>query len=236
MVLAYSSKRKRWRKRRRTKKREREKEREKKKREGILKKGEWERKGVRVSQLALHAMALHFSKKTFHRLAPPNLTLARLQSLAITLICCQLLHSITSSPNTLKEEECTSYDPGLCYSTSFRTCSYAKKGDILCTSNPKALRQRIMLPRSMVSTYCYVYNLALLFAWVGMVWVLSSASSSHQKEESSTTICDHATTSATPRLWFIYAAGNFAQVCAKVSQCSSILHSYLSPFEHSLIL
>ena len=56
------------------------------------------------------------------------------------------------------------------------------------------------------------------------------------KEESSITICDHATTAATPRLPFICAAGKYAQVCAKVSQCSSILHSYLSSFEHSLIL
>ena len=80
-----------------------------------------------------------------------------------------------------------------------------------------------------------VYNRALLFAWVGMDWVLSSISSPHQLEESSTTTCDHASIAATPRLPSIHAAGKYTQVCAKVSQCSSILHSYLSPFEHSLI-
>ena len=108
---------------------------------------------MRVSQLALHtskailcarlqAVALHFSRKTFHHLAPPNLALARLQSLAITLIRCQLCIVFTSSPNTRKEEECSPYDPGLCYSILFGTCSYAKKGDILCTSNLKALCQQ----------------------------------------------------------------------------------------------
>ena len=74
------------------------------------------------------------------------------------------LHSVASSPNACKEEEYSPYNPGLCYSTLFGTCSYAKKGDVLCTTNPKALCQRIMPPRSMVSTHCYVYNLALLFA------------------------------------------------------------------------
>ena len=63
------------------------------------------------------------------------------------------LHSVTSSPNARKEEECSSYNLELCYSTQFGTCSYAKKGDILCTSNPKALWQQIMPPRSMVSTH-----------------------------------------------------------------------------------
>ena len=49
------------------------------------------------------------------------------------------LHSVANSPNARKEEECSSYDPGFCYSTPFGTCSYAKKGDILCTSNPKSI-------------------------------------------------------------------------------------------------
>ena len=81
----------------------------------------------------------------------------------------------------------------------------------------------------------YVYDLPLIIRLSsdGLSDLLRF--SSHQKEESSTTICDHATTAATPRLPSIYAAGKYAQVCAKVSQCSSILHSYLSPFEHSLI-
>ena len=114
----------------------RRKEREKK--EGIYKKGECERKGMRVSQLALHtskailcarlqAVALHFSRKTFRHLAPPNLALTRLQSLAVTLIRCQLCIASLAAPMHAKEEECSSYDPGLCYSTLIGTCSYAQK-------------------------------------------------------------------------------------------------------------
>ena len=145
-------------------KRKREKNKKERKKEGIYKKGEWERKGMRVSQLALHtskailcarlqAVALHFSRKTFRHLAPPNLALVRLQSLAITLIRCQLCIASLAAPTHAKEKECSSYDLGLCYSTLFGTCSYAKKGDVLCTSNPKALCQQIMPPRSMVSTH-----------------------------------------------------------------------------------
>ena len=63
------------------------------------------------------------------------------------------LHSITSIPNACKEEECSSYDLGICYSTLFGTCSFAKKRDVLCTSNPNALCLWIMPPRSMVSTH-----------------------------------------------------------------------------------
>ena len=128
-----------------------------------------------MSQLALHisktvlcaclqAVALHFSRKNLSPLCstPPC-------SRALVKPCYNshplpALHSIASSPNACKEEEYSPYDPGLCYSTLFGTCSYAKKGDVLCTTNPKALCQRIMPPRSMVSTHCYVYNLALLFA------------------------------------------------------------------------
>ena len=73
-----------------------------------------------------------------------------------------------------------------------------------------------------------------LFAWVGMV--PSSVSACIRREESLTTRCNHVTTAATSRLSSIYAAGKYTQVCAKVIQCSPILHSYLSPFEHSSTL
>ena len=168
-------------------------------------------------------MAIHFSRKTFHHLAPPNLALTRLQSLAITLICCQLCIASLAAPTHAKEEECSSYDIGLCYSNPFGTCSYAKKGDVLCTSNSNALCLWIMPPRSMVSTHSRVYEMALIIrlSWHGALLRFSP----HQKGESSTTMCDHATTTATPRLPSIYAAGKYTQVCAKVSQCSSILYS-----------
>jgi hypothetical protein len=53
-----------------------------------------------------------------------------------------------------------------------------------------------------------VYDLALLFAWVGMVWVPSYASAHIKKEEWSTTIGDHITAATTSKLLSIYAAGN----------------------------
>ena len=69
---------------------------------------------MRVSQQALHtskailcaclqAVALHFSKKTFHCLAPPNLALARLQSLAITPTRCQLCIVSLAAPMHAKK-------------------------------------------------------------------------------------------------------------------------------------
>ena len=67
-----------------------------------------------MSQLGLHtseavlcarlqAMALHFSRKTFHRLALPNLALVCLQSLAITLIRCQLCIVSLAAPTHAKK-------------------------------------------------------------------------------------------------------------------------------------
>ena len=116
---------------------------------------------MRVSRLALHtskavlcarlqAVALHFSRKTFRHLSPPNLALARLHSLTITLIRCQLLHSVASSPNARKRRGMLLLWSRALLLTPFGTCSYVKKGDIPCTSNPKVLCQRIVPPRSMV--------------------------------------------------------------------------------------
>ena len=51
----------------------------------------------------LQAVALHFSRKTFHRLAPPNLALTRLQSLAITPIHCQLCIASLAAPTHAKK-------------------------------------------------------------------------------------------------------------------------------------
>ena len=180
---------------------------------------------MRVSQLALHtskvvlcarlqAVALHFNRKIFHHLPQPNLALARLQSLAITLIRFQLCIASLAAPTHAKEEECSSYDTGLCYSNPLGTCSYAKKGDVLCTSNPKALCQQIMPSSSTVSTHqpCVQHGLLVHLCRHGALLCFSL----HQKEESSTTIRNHATTAAAPRHPFIYAAGKYTQVYAKV--------------------
>ena len=82
------------------KRRKKEKKRERKKRGCIYKKRRVRKEG---NQLALHTMALHFSRKIFHRLAPPNLALARLQSLAITPIYCQLCIASLVAPTHAKK-------------------------------------------------------------------------------------------------------------------------------------
>ena len=101
------------------------------------------------------------------------------------------------------------------------------------------LQSQSVVPMDHATKVYGFYTLAMcttwpwLFAWVGMV--SSSVSARIKREESWTTRCNHATTAATPRLTSIYVAGKYAQVCTKVSQCSSTLHSYLSPFEYSLM-
>ena len=117
-----------------------------------------------MSQLALHtskavlcarlqAVALHFSRIFF---SPPGSTQPCSRELAKPCHNSHplpALHSVANSPNTRKEEECSSFDPGLCYSTSFGTCSYEQKEVYFAPPIPKALCQRIMPPRSMVSTH-----------------------------------------------------------------------------------
>ena len=196
-------------------------------------------KRVRVSHLALHtskavlcarlqAVALHFSRKTFHHLAPPNLALERLQSLAITPIYCQLCIASLVAPTHAKKRNAPLTIRGFVTPPHLAHAHIAKKGDVLCTSNPKALCQQIMPPRSTVSTHlpCVEPSLLVYLCRHGALLRFSL----HQKEESSTTIRDHATAAAAPRHPFIYAAGKYTQVYAKVIQCSPILHSFLSPF------
>ena len=122
-------------------------------------------------------MAIHFSRKTFCHLAPPNLALARLQSLAITLIRCQLCIASLAAPMHAKEEECSSYDPGLCYSTLIGTCSYAQK-----RRRTLHLESQSIVPTDQATMVHGFYTLAVcttwpwLLAWVRMVWVPSSTS------------------------------------------------------------
>ena len=140
----------------------RKKRKREKKREGIYKKrGEW--KGVSELAGSTHiegylmctpsSCGITLQQKN---ISPPGSTQPCSRVLAKPCHNSHLLpalHSVASSPNACKEEECSSYDPRLCYSTSFGTCSYAKKGDVFCTSNPKALCQQIMPPRCTVSTH-----------------------------------------------------------------------------------
>ena len=116
----------------RKKKNEKNEKREKKR--VYIKKGGVRKEGseseldscTHVKGYLVHALKLWqytSAEKTFRHLAPHNLALARLQSLAITLIRCQLCIASLAAPMHAKEEECSSYDPGLCYSTLIGTCS-----------------------------------------------------------------------------------------------------------------
>ena len=202
-------------------------------------------KRVRVSHLALHtskavlcarlqAVALHFSRKTFHHLAPPNLALERLQSLDITPIYCQLCIASLVAPTHAKKRNASLTIRGFASPLRLAHAHMQRKETYFAPPIPKhCANGSCHLGPWFLHTSC-VYDLTLIIhlSWHGALLRFGS----HQKEESSTTIYDHATTAATPRHPSIYAASKYAQVCAKVRQCSSILHSYLSPFEHSLIL
>ena len=117
-----------------------------------------------MSQLALHtsktvlcarlqAVALHFSRKTFHHLAPPNLTLARLRSLAITLIRRQLCTASLASPTPAKKRNAPLTIRGFATPTHLAHAHMQRKETYFAPPIPKALCQRIMPPRSMVSTH-----------------------------------------------------------------------------------
>ena len=135
---------------------------------------------MRVSQLALHtskailcarlqSMALHFSRKTFHHLAPPNLALARLQSLAITLIHCQLCIASLAAPTHAKKRNAPltirgfTIPPLLAHAHMQRKETYFAPpipkhcANISCHLSPRFLH---------TSREC---NLAFLFTCVGMV-------------------------------------------------------------------
>ena len=196
------------------------------------------------SQLALHTstailcahlqvVALHFSRKTFHRLALPNLALVCLQSLAITLIRCQLCIASLASPTHVKKRNAPLTIWGFASPPRLAHAHMQRKETYFAPPIPKHCANGSCHQGLWFLHTSRVYDLALIIR-LSMHGALLG-SSSHKKGESSTTRCDHATTAATPRLPSMYATGKYTQVCAKVSQCSSTLHSYLSPFEYSLM-
>jgi len=201
-----------------------------------------------VSQLALHlsnavlcarlqAVSLHFSGKK--NISPPGSTQPCSHALAKPSHNSHplpTLHSVASSPNARKKRNVPLTIRGFATPPCLAHAHMQRKGTYFAPLIPKNCANGSCHRGSWFLHTSRVYDLTLIvrLSWDGLSALLHF--SSHQKEESSTTICDHATTAATPRLPSIYAAGKYAQVCAKVSQCSSILHSYLSPFEHSMIL
>ena len=169
----------------------------------------------------LHTMALHFSrKKNISPPAPPNLTLAHLQSLAITLIHCQLCIVSLAAPTHAKKRNAPLMIQGFATPPRLAHAHTQRKETYFAPPIPKHCANRSCNLGSWFLHTSRVYDLTLIvrLSWDGQSALLHF--SSHQKEESSKTICDHATTAATPRLPSIYAAGKYAQVCAKVRQCS----------------
>ena len=135
---------------------------------------------MRVSQLALHtskailcarlqAMALHFSRKTFHHLAPPNLALARLQSLAITLIRCQLCIVSLAAPTHAKKRNAPLTIQGFATQPRVAHAHMQRKETYFAPPIPKhcANRSCHLGPRFLHTSR--VCNRAFLFTCVGMV-------------------------------------------------------------------
>ena len=135
---------------------------------------------MKVSQLALHTskailcahlqvVALHFSKKTFHRLAPPNLALACLQSLAITPIYCQLCIALLVAPTHAKKRNAPLTIRGFATPHRLAHAHMQRKGTYFAPPIPKhcANRSCHLGPRFLHTSR--VCNLAFLFTCVGMV-------------------------------------------------------------------
>ena len=122
-----------------------------------------------MSQLALHTMALHFSGKTFHRLALPNLTLARLQSLAITPIYCQLCIASLVAPTHAKKRNAPLTIRGLATPPCLAHAHMQRKEMYFAPPIPKhcANRSCHLVPRFLHTSR--VCNMAFLFTCVGMV-------------------------------------------------------------------
>ena len=158
----------------------------------------------------------------------------RLQSLDITLICCQLCIASLAAPTHTKKRNAPLTIRGLATPPCLAHAHMQRKEMYFAPPIPKHCANGSCHQGLWFLHTSRVYDLALIIRLNRHGVLLRS---SHiKREESLTTRCNHATTAATPRLPSIYDAGKYTQVCAKVSQCSPILHSYLSPFEHSLIL
>ena len=122
-----------------------------------------------MSQLAQHTMALHFSRKIFHRRAPPNLALARLQSLTITLIRCQLCIASLASPTHAKKRNAPLTIRGFATPTHLAHAHMQRKETYFAPPIPKHCVNRSchLVPRFQHTSR--VCNLAFLFTCVGMV-------------------------------------------------------------------
>jgi hypothetical protein len=135
---------------------------------------------VKVSQLALHTsksilcahlqvVALHFSRKTFHRLAPPNLALARLQSLAITPIYCQLCIASLVAPTHAKKRNAPLMIRGFATPHRLAHAHMQRKETYFAPPIPKHCANRSCHLGARFLHTSRVCNRAFLFTCVGMV-------------------------------------------------------------------
>ena len=114
-------------------------------------------------------MAIHFSRKTFRHLAPPNLALMRLQSLAITLIRCQLCIVLLAAPTHAKKRNVPLMIRGFATPTHLAHTHMQRKETYFAPPIPKHCANRLchLVPRFLHTSR--VRNLAFLFTCVGMV-------------------------------------------------------------------
>ena len=133
-----------------------------------------------MSQLALHtskavlcarlqAVALHFSRKTFHHLPPPNLALARLQSLAITPIYCQLCIASLIAPTHAKKRNAPLTIRDFATPHRLAHAHMQRKETYFAPPIPKHCANRSCHQGPRFLHTCRVWNLAFLFTCVGMV-------------------------------------------------------------------
>ena len=133
-----------------------------------------------MSQLALHTskavlcarlqdVALHFSRKMFYRLAPPNLALTRLRSLAITLFHCRLYIALLAVPTHAKKRNAPLTIQGFATQPRVAHAHMQRKETYFAPPIPKhcANRSCHLGPRFLHTSR--VCNLAFLFTCVGMV-------------------------------------------------------------------
>ena len=157
-------------------KKEKKREKNREKKEGIYKRGvrkegsESEPASSKVVLCArLQAVALHFSRKTFHHLAPPNLALERLQSLAITPIYCQLCIASLVAPTHAKKRNASLTIRGFASPLRLAHAHMQRKEMYFAPPIPKHCANiSCHLGPRFLHTSC-VCNLAFLFTCVDMV-------------------------------------------------------------------
>ena len=127
----------------------------------------------------------------------------------ITLIHCQLCIASLAAPTHAKKRNAPLTIQGFATQPRVAHAHMQRKEMYFAPPIPNHCANRSCNLGSCFLHTSRVYDLSLIVhsSWDGLSALLRF--SSHQKEESSTILCDLATTAATPRLPSIYAAGNY---------------------------